>query len=58
MWITAWLLVAYSGLAQPSYPPFQFQEDCERARAVYLQGKAPDTAKCVESKVLVIYGNR
>ena len=51
MFITAWILVAYSGLNQPSYPPFQFQDDCEQVRTVYLQGKAPDTAKCIEVKV-------
>ena len=51
MFITAWILVAYYGYAQPTYPAFQFQEDCERARTIYLQGKAPDTAKCIEVKV-------
>jgi hypothetical protein len=51
MWITAWILVAYSGLGQPTYPPFQTQTDCETARTVYLQGKAADTTQCIQVTV-------
>ena len=53
MWITAWILAASAAWAQPTYPPFYTQEDCEAVRQVYVRNRQAQVAACVQVRVFV-----
>jgi len=47
MWIDVWIIAASAVFHQPPAIFYRTEEDCKKARAVYVQIRDERTAKCI-----------